>query len=77
VLCSELATENALLGAKLGKNKGESGRILTRNDPDLPFLVPKLRCKISSKLIENCRRRRRNSLTDKSDFVTNLSREML
>jgi len=45
---------------------------LTRNELDLTFWVPDLRCKVSSKLIENCDRRRvdrQTDVTDTGDFI--------
>jgi len=62
--CSDLAIDDALWGWKIGENGKERSNTdwyRTRSY----FLVSKLRCKVSSKLIVNCDHRRGDRQTDK------------
>jgi len=51
------------MGESGGKWERE-GQILTPNELDLTFGVPVIRCKVSSKLSENCDRKRGHRQTD-------------
>ena len=71
-------------GKKLGKNWGRNGRILTPTNSILYDLGSRLWCKVSSKLSENCDRRRGDTQTDRQTdrrdgrgWFYNLSHAML
>jgi len=70
---------------KIGENRGRNGRILTPNERVLTFWVSGLWCNVSSKLSENCDRKRGDSQTDRKtdrhthrrEWIYNLSHAIL